>query len=102
MNSQLLYNYCMLCPTYKKLCLILKHWNKYVKDRIGVKKTEGLNSFSICLMLLYFMLNKGAVVSLQDESSKEDKWTWWHMQTDTVNHVDWRYTGFKTATQMEK
>jgi DNA polymerase sigma len=97
MNSKLLFNYCLLCPTYKKLCLILKHWNKFVKDRIGVKKTEGLNSFSISLMLLYFMLNKKVMLNLSGKSAEQKSWTWYHMQTDTVNHVEWRYTGFNTA-----
>lgn len=55
LNTELIANYCELEPKFQDLALYLKDWNRGVKKLECFKKGGGLNSFSICLMLLYFM-----------------------------------------------
>lgn len=54
-NSNLIAAYCQVEPTFHKVALILKRWNKKVKERNKIDSKSGLNSFTICLMLLYYM-----------------------------------------------
>ena len=50
-NSLLLRSYCILDSRYRQIAILLKAWNKTLAD-----KNSRLNSFSICLLLLGFML----------------------------------------------
>ena len=53
------------------LALILKSWNAEVHQRNKISDIEGLNSFSISLMLLYFMQHNCCIVDLQELYQKK-------------------------------
>jgi DNA polymerase sigma len=54
LNSRLLRSYAMLDARFRKLALVLKAWNKTLSN----DKNGRFNSFTICLLLLGFMLHK--------------------------------------------
>jgi DNA polymerase sigma len=51
-NSLLLRSYCIVDSRYRQLAIFLKAWNK----TLTADKNDRLNSFSICLLLLGFMI----------------------------------------------
>ena len=53
-NSNLLQSYCKLDSRFRKLAIVLKAWNKTLAD----DKNDRFNSFTICLLLLGFMLHR--------------------------------------------
>ena len=52
LNSQLICTYCMMDDRFRKVALVLKNWNRCISD----DKAKRLNSFSVYLLLLAFML----------------------------------------------
>lgn len=60
LNSQLICSYCMLDDRFRKVALVLKNWNRTV-DR---SKDKRLNSFSIYLLLLVYMLSEKYLINL--------------------------------------
>lgn len=66
-NSELIKMYCIQDSRFQKVALVLKAWNRTVtKD-----KNDRLNSFSIYLMLLAFMLNRNMLINLQRHAPEE-------------------------------
>ena len=61
MNSHLLRQYCLLDKRFREAVLVLKRWNR----ESTTDKMERLNSFSLCLLLLAFMMHKGYLPNLQ-------------------------------------
>ena len=60
MNSQLIHSYCMVDSRFHKVALVLKNWNRAIDS----EKSRRLNSFSIYLLLLAFMLEKRYMINL--------------------------------------
>ena len=54
-NSQLIFTYCHLDARFRKLSMVLKNWQKSISPD---SKAQRLNSYSIYLLLLAFMIEK--------------------------------------------
>ena len=59
-NSDMISTYCQVDERFRKVAMVLKHWNK----NLDKHKEKRLNSFSICLMLLAYMLYEKYIVNL--------------------------------------
>jgi DNA polymerase sigma len=80
-NSSLLTTYVQTEPTFHKVALILKKWNKGLKKTNGIESTVGLNSFTICLMLMYYMQSNGSLDIAKTIGEKgEDNLIHWSKQ----------------------
>lgn len=66
LNSALIHQYCAMDQRFHKVALVLKNWNR----RIDGDKSKRLNSFSIYLLLLVFMLDKKYMIDLQAEAPR--------------------------------
>ena len=60
-NSELIGMYCAQDPRFQQVALVLKAWNR----TLALDKNSRLNSFSIYLLLLAYMLHSGIMVNLQ-------------------------------------
>ena len=60
-NSELVCQYCLVDERYRKVALVLKAWNR----KLSSDKNKRLNSFSIYMLLLAFMLHEKYMVNLQ-------------------------------------
>ena len=63
-NSQLIKTYCTMDERFKKVALVLKSWNRGLDPR----KKKCLNSFSIYLLLLAYMLEHKYMINLQSHA----------------------------------
>ena len=61
LNSELIGTYCAIDERFQKVALVLKSWNR----GISPNKNNRLNSFSIYLLLLAFMLDQKYMINLQ-------------------------------------
>ena len=59
-NSELINTYCMMDERFHKVALVLKNWNR----GIDPSKNNRLNSFSIYMLLLAFMLENRYMIDL--------------------------------------
>ena len=66
LNSQLISTYCLIDERFQKVALVLKNWNR----GLASEKNDRLNSFSIYLLLLAFMLKEKYMINLQEEASE--------------------------------
>ena len=64
LNSQLICTYCLMDERFRKVALVLKNWNRGTE----ASKNNRLNSFSIYLLLLAFMLEFKYMINLQKEA----------------------------------
>ena len=62
LNSDLLFRYCCICPTFRQACIAVKKW--YRRVNLNADKKEVLNSFSLYLLVLGFMLHKNYLPNL--------------------------------------
>lgn len=60
LNSALIYQYCAMDQRFHKVALVLKNWNR----RIDSDKGKRINSFSVYLLLLTFMLEYKYMIDL--------------------------------------
>ena len=60
-NSQLIGTYCKLDRRYRENALVLKRWSKQTNS----DKNKRLNSFSMYMLLLGFMIHKNYLPNLQ-------------------------------------
>ena len=65
LNSQLIATYCMHDSRFHRVAMVLKTWNR----GLDKNKSKRLNSFSIYLLLLAFMLHHQYIVNLQAEAA---------------------------------
>ena len=68
LNSQLIQTYCLMDDRFRKVALVLKNWNKSLNS----DKHKRLNSFSIYLLLLAFMLHKRYMINLQSHLPRQE------------------------------
>jgi DNA polymerase sigma len=61
LNSKLIRSYCIFDPRFRQLAIYLKAWNKLLTPH----KNDRLNSFSVCLLLLGFMIQNKYLPNLQ-------------------------------------
>lgn len=66
LNSHLIYMYCTMDERFRKVAMVLKSWNK----RLSNEKEKRLNSFSVYMLLLAFMLSEKYMIDLQLEAPK--------------------------------
>ena len=66
-NSNLIRMYCLQDTRFQKVALVLKSWNRALTR----EKHDRLNSFSICMLLLAFMLHNRMMVNLQRLAPQE-------------------------------
>lgn len=69
-NSNLLQSYCKLDSRFRKLAIVLKAWNK----TLSVEKNSRFNSFTICLLLLGYMLHNEYLPCLQQPGERMVRW----------------------------
>ena len=67
MNTELIRRYCLQDERFRRTALVLKAWNRGLAD-----KNKRLNSFSIYILLLAFMLHKHMLVNVQRLCVQED------------------------------
>jgi DNA polymerase sigma len=57
-NSHLIRDYSLVDCRFHKLALIVKYWNKSL---MGGDKSARLNSYSVTLMLIAFLVHRGSL-----------------------------------------
>lgn len=96
LNSQLVCTYGAYDLRFIKLALYLKAWNK----RHFPDKQKRLNSFSIYLMLIAFLQNRGILPNLQ-ALAKEPKLTFYELRAKLWHHQGVTDTKFVQVEQFE-
>ena len=67
LNSQLIGKYCELDKRFREAALVLKHWMKLTDP----DKSNRLNSFSVYMILLAYMIHKKYLPNLQQQKGSE-------------------------------
>jgi DNA polymerase sigma len=65
-NSHLIRDYSLVDSRFHKLALIVKYWNK----GIGGDKSARLNSYSVTLMLIAYMVHRGSIPKMAPDGKE--------------------------------